>query len=290
MGSSSKLPFFSALAALAMTALAAACGGPADRLSQARDLAISGHSRAAFLEAKAVLFSLGKRDAKTDDVRRSALKLAGDLCALHLDDPRCAAHQYRELVQQFPTAEEAFEARARLGDLDARIGDMKGALAAWRDQVAAAPDRPGADGAQLKIARALLEQGEFAEGRHAVSELEQRWPHSPLIPDSALLAASSFHLDMRHADAVKAYRAVADKYRGTRAGAEALFEMGNCLVEQGDDAHAAQAFTAALAGHAEPEVVQFALERAQRRLAMGRTVDPRDHAAVFDRVAQTRER
>jgi hypothetical protein len=33
-------------------------------------------------------------------------------------------------------------------------------------------------------------------------------------------------------------------------------------------------------------VVQFAMERAQRRLAMGKTVDPKNVAAVFDHFAR----
>src|SRR5262249_38515354 len=86
-------------AALSIVLLAAGCGGPARRLEQARDLALSGHARAALLEARAVLFSLAEKDPKTDEVRRGALKLAGDLCALHLDDARCAAREYRELVK-----------------------------------------------------------------------------------------------------------------------------------------------------------------------------------------------
>ncbi len=267
--------------------LASACGGPAERLSQARDLALSGHASAAFLEAKAILFGLGTQRGETvDAVRRGALKLAGDLCALHLDDPRCAARQYRELVQLFPTAAEAFEARARLGDLDLRTGDVKGALEAWRDQVAAAPDRSGADVAQLKIARALLDQGELSEARSAAAELLARWPRSALAPESALLSASSYHLEMLHKEAIRAYRNVADQFRGTAQASEALFEMGNCLVEQGEDDKAVPAFTAALARHKDPELVQFALERAQRRLALGRSVDPKNRAAVFDRVAQ----
>ena len=50
----------------ASVALCAACGGPAERLSQARDLALSGHARAAFLEAKAILFGLGSARSPSD--------------------------------------------------------------------------------------------------------------------------------------------------------------------------------------------------------------------------------
>ncbi len=81
-----------------------------------------------------MLLTIGdERSERLDLVRRGALKLAGDLCAVYLDDPRCAAHEYRELVKRYPTAPEAFEARERLGDLDMRIGDVRGALEAWRD-------------------------------------------------------------------------------------------------------------------------------------------------------------
>jgi TolA-binding protein len=270
-----------------MLVLCACASSPSARLEQARDLALSGHHRTALLEARALLLSLGDdRGQDPDAIRRGALKLSGDLCALHLDDPRCAAQEYRELVKRYPTAPESLEARERLGDLDMRLGDVRGALEAWRDQVAAAPDQPGADAAQLKIARALLDRGEWFAARGAAAELQSRWPRSPRAPAAALLAASTFHLSGHHAEAIAAYRKVAQQYAGTRQEAEARFETGNCLVELGDDAHAVQEFTQALPKHDSPEVVQFAMERAQRRLAMGKTVDPKNVAAVFDHFAR----
>jgi tetratricopeptide (TPR) repeat protein len=270
-----------------MLVLCACASSPLARLEQARDLALSGHHRTALLEARTLLLALGdERGPDQDATRRGALKLAGDLCALHLDDARCAAQEYRELVKRYPTAPESLEARERLGDLDLRLGDVRGALEAWRDQVAAAPDQPGADSAQLKIAHALLDRGEWFAARGAAAELQSRWPRSPLAPAAALLAASTFHLSGHHAEAIAAYRKVAQQYAGTRQEAEARFETGNCLVELGDDVHAVQEFTQALPKHDSPEVVQFAMERAQRRLAMGKTVDPRNVAAVFDHFAR----
>src|SRR5205814_7326982 len=81
-----------------MTALLlAACGRPAARLQHARDLALAGHHKTALLEARAILLTLrDEQGEKVDAVRRGALKLAGDLCAVYLDDPRCAAVEYRE--------------------------------------------------------------------------------------------------------------------------------------------------------------------------------------------------
>lgn len=276
-------PSARAAALIALAIGLSACGGPTQRLAQARDLALSGHPRAALLEARAILLTLGEERGAADEARRGALKLAGDLCALHLDDARCAATEYRQLVQRYPTAPEAFEARERLGDLYLRLGDVRGALVAFRDQVAAGPERPGADAAQLKIARALLDQGQLEEARSAATELQQRWPKSPLAASAALLWASSFHLDNRHGEAVKAYAKVAEQFRGTRTGADALFEQGNCLVELGEDARAVQVFTAALVRHDSPDVVQFALGRAQQRLDRARPVRPNDRAAAFDR-------
>jgi TolA-binding protein len=261
-----------------------ACGRPEARLEQARDTALSGHYQTALLESRALLLTLrDESSGRADAVRRGALKLSGDLCALHLDDPRCAAREYRELVKRYPTSPEAFEARERLGDLDMRIGDVRGALEAWRDQVATAPDRPGADVAQIKIARALLDLGEYHDARAAAAQLQSRWPKSRLAAAAALLSASSFHLTGRHADAIAAYEAVERRYHGTQKGAEALFEKGNCLAELGDDEAAVKAYTEALAQHDSPEAVQFAMERASRRLDRGRAVNPRNLAAVWDR-------
>ena len=138
----------------------------------------------------------------------------------------------------------------------------------------------------LLEARALADRGEYFAARGAASELQSRWPHSPLAPAAALLSASTFHLSGRHAEAIAAYRKVAQQFAGTRQEAEARFETGNCLVELGDDAHAVQEFTQALGKHDSPEVVQFAMERAQRRLTMGKAVDPKNVAAVFDHFAR----
>ena len=270
-------------------ALVVACGGPASRLEQARDLALSGHHHASLLEARAILLALGdERSGTADLVRRGARKLAGDLCAVYLDDPRCAAHEYRELVKRYPTSPEAFEARVRLGDLDMRIGDVRGALEAWRDQVASGPEQPGADMAQLKIARALLDRGEYHDARTAAAELMSRWPGSPLAPAAALLSASSYHISGRHADAIAAYDKVERKYHGTQKAAEALYEKGNCLAELGDDEAAVKSYTEALARHDSPDAVQFSLERAERRLDRSRAVNPSNHAAVWDRGLASR--
>jgi len=270
---------------IATTALLlAACGRPASRLQHARDLALSGHHKTALLEARAILLTLrDEQGEKVDAVRRGARKLAGDLCAVYLDDARCAAAEYRELVKRYPTASEAFEARERLGDLDMRIGDVKGAIEAWRDQVATAPGRKGADMAQLKIARALLDQGQFHDARTAASELQRRWPKSSLAAAAALLAASTYHLSGRHADAIAAYDAVERKFHGTQKAAEALFEKGNCMAEIGDDEGAVKAYTAALPRHDSPDAVQYALERAERRLQRGSPVNPHNLSAVWDR-------
>src|SRR3954463_12425288 len=103
--------------------LASACAQSASgRLEQARDVALAGHHRTALLEARALLLSLGDDRGEADAIRRGALKLAGDLCALHLDDARCAAQEYRELVKRYPTAPESLEARERLPGLARGLG------------------------------------------------------------------------------------------------------------------------------------------------------------------------
>jgi hypothetical protein len=115
------------------------------------------------------------------------------------------------------------------------------------------------------------------------------WPKSPLAAAAALLSASTFHLSGRHAEAIAEYTLVERKYHGTQKGAEALFEKGSCLAELGDDEGAVKAYTDALSRHDSPDAVQFALERAERRLERGRAVNPHNMAAVWDRgLAQRR--
>src|SRR5205085_3801072 len=126
------------------------------------------------------------------------------------------------------------------------------------------------------------DRGDFHDARSAAAELQSRWPASKLAPKSALLAASTFHLSGRHDEAVAEYAKVESKYSGTQAAAEALFEKGNCLAEQGDDDAAVVAYTSALVRHDSPDVVQYALSRAERRLQRGKAVNPRNSEAVWD--------
>jgi len=102
------------------------------------------------------------------------------------------------------------------------------------------------------------------------------------------LSASSYHISGRHADAIAAYDKVERKYHGTQKAAEALYEKGNCLAELGDDDGAVKSYTQALARHDSPDAVQFALERAERRLDRARAVNPRNMAAVWDRGLASR--
>ena len=56
-----------------------------------------------------------------------------------------------------------------------------------------------------KIARALLEAGQFHDARTAAAELQSRWPKSPRAAAAALLSASTYHVSGRHQDAIAAY-------------------------------------------------------------------------------------
>ena len=96
-------------------------------------------------------------------------------------------------------------------------------------------------------------------------------------------AVANFPISGRHADAITAYDKVERKYHGTQKAAEALYEKGNCLAELGEDEGAVKAYTAALARHDSPDAVQFALERAERRLDRSRAVNPHNYSAVWDR-------
>src|SRR5437016_12575181 len=139
------MPLRSIAPAIVAALLLCGCGkSAAAKLEQARDLALAGHHNAALIEARAVLFQLGDdRTDGADDVRRGAFKLAGDLCALHLDKPLCAAQEYRQLVKRYPIAPESFEARERLGVLDLRLGVILAALRVWRNTFIAVPDPHG---------------------------------------------------------------------------------------------------------------------------------------------------
>lgn len=269
--------------AIAVVAVLAACGKPSRQLDRARDLALKGHARAALMAVKGALFALSEdASPQAQDDRLRALKLAGDLLALDLEQPAEAALYYRRVAVEYAGTEDAWAARLRLAELyKDKLKDPVTAATEYLGLVAAYPSHPGVDDVQLRAARAFLDAGNYRQAEAEARALPTRFPSSPLAPGAQVVVGHALHLDGRPADAALALREVATRWPSSPEAPLALAEAGDCLASAGNFRLAVQSYIEALAAHPDPRSVQDQLARVRRRMAQAKPVGY-DHAAVFD--------
>lgn len=259
------------------------------RLERARDLTFDGRPAAALREIKRVLATLDGEDASP--VLREALSRAAQIADYHLSGHALdALVYYGRLVEQFPGTPEAFDAGVRIAEIHAqRLGQPQRAERQFAAVVDAHRTQPGVERLLVRASRLAVDGGRYEAARDHAQRLLDEYPDSDLAPEAQSLVGTALHLAGRHADAVKAYQAVAERWPRTEAAARALFEAGNCLSEGADYAHAIARYLESLPDHPEPMLVQRSLERVRRHFAAERAIQFGRQAALGDpRYAQAR--
>lgn len=267
----------------------------ATRLTYERALALRDLGRSA--ESESLLLTLQSDNTLAD---RAALELAA--LRMEAGDPAAALEPLDLLLaraQELP-ADLAAEARYRRGVVAHLTGDPARAaelLAAYAEEN---PRSPVAVSADLVAARSLIDLDRHAEALPHLRRVidaepadDQFAPALLLLADAAAQAqryeeshrAARDHLDRypdsdlwfraafaegwalehlgRPADAITAYRAVADRHVGETA-ARAQFQIGECLFAQGDHERAVAEFLKTDILHAAPEWSAAAIFEAAR--------------------------
>jgi len=200
-------------------------------------------------------------------IRAQALRGAADVYWLELHDVPKAVSVYRELVAQVPDAPETAEGHVVLaGILESHYRDLRGAISELT--AALARDPPTAPDLRYHVAKLYFELGDYQQSELEARTLIGKYPSSPLVDDSWMLVGQS--LSMRegmHAEAMKAFSTLIDKFPTSELVPHALFELGKLRGETGDDAGAIQAWVQALERHPDPQVVQSAIARTRKRIA-----------------------
>ena len=143
-------------------------------------------------------------------MRLKALRYAADVSYLDLGDYVGAIGYYRRIVSLYPGTEDAWNARAAIGDIYAqRLGDPRAAIAEYA--AVAGGDAREAPRFQLLVARQYLELKNFEQARTEARMLRERWPQGPEADDAQLLTAQAWSLEDRPDEALGAFLAAVER-------------------------------------------------------------------------------
>ncbi len=271
-------------AALLLAAGSAACSGAARQLDEANELRHDGRPREALKAYQELLGELGEGPLGRGDaeVRARALRYAADVSYLELGEYTSAVSYYRRIISLYPGTDEAWSARARIGDIyRERFGDHVAAIAQYAD--IAGSDSPRAAEYQLKVAREYLELKNYEQARTEARILRERWPTSRLADEAQLLTAQAWALERRTDEALGAFQAAVERKPAPEVEALALEGQAHIYARLGRFDRALELYALALPNHPNPDAVRTNIEKVRQRREAAKTVKPGDRDAVFDR-------
>jgi tetratricopeptide (TPR) repeat protein len=278
-----------AAAAAALGMLAAGCSSAATKLEAANALRHQGRAAEALSAYREILGELGDGTIPRWEtgVRLKALRYAADVSYLDLGDYVGAIGYYRRIVSLYPGTDDAWKARAAIGDIYAqRLGDRQAAIAHYA--AVAGGDSQEAPRYQLLVARQYLELKNFEQARTEARLLRERWPQSPEADDAQLLTAQAWALEDRPDEALGAFLAAAERRPRPEIAALALEGAAQIQARAGRLDKAIELYTQAMPGHPNPEALRTSIEMVRVRREAAKTVTPGDRDAALDRNVRSR--
>jgi tetratricopeptide (TPR) repeat protein len=275
----------SALAAalFALALLATACSSPDGKLEAANALRHQGKQQEALAAYREILGELGDGTIPRWEtgVRLKALRYAADVSYLDLGDYLGAIGYYRRIVSLYPGTDDAWKARAAIGDIYAqRLGDPRAAITQYA--AVAQGDSRDAPRFQLLVARQYLELKNFEQARTEARILRERWPQSPEADDAQLLTAQAWSLEDRPEEALGAFQAAVDRRPRPEVAALALEGAAQIQARAGRFDKAIELYTQAMPGHPNPDALRTNIDKVRERREAAKTVTPGDRDAALD--------
>lgn len=275
----------SALAAVlgALALLATACSSPDGKLEAANALRHQGKQQEALAAYREILGELGDGTIPRWEtgVRLKALQFAADVSYLDLGDYLGAIGYYRRIVSLYPGTDDAWKARAAIGDIYAqRLGDPRAAITQYA--AVAQGDSRDAPRFQLLVARQYLELKNFEQARTEARILRERWPQSPEADDAQLLTAQAWSLEDRPEEALGAFQAAVDRRPRPEISALALEGAAQIQARAGRFDKAIELYTQAMPGHPNPDALRTNIDKVRERREAAKTVTPGDRDAALD--------
>jgi tetratricopeptide (TPR) repeat protein len=278
------------LAALgAIAVLGAACSSPGGKLEGANALRHQGRPQEALTAYREILGELGDGTVPKWEtgVRLKALQYAADISYLDLGDFLGAIGYYRRIVSLYPGSDDAWRARAAIGDIYAqRLGDRRAAITQYA--TVAQGDSKDAPRFQLLVARQYLELKNFEQARTEARILREKWPQSLEADEAQLLTAQAWALEDRPEEAMGAFLAAAERRPRPEVAALALEGAAQLQARAGRFDTAIELYNRAMPGHPNPDALRTDIDRVRERREAARTVTPGDRDAALDHKVRGR--
>ncbi len=283
----------SALAAalVAIGLLAAGCSSPDAKLEAANALRHQGRAAEALAAYREILGGLGDGTIPKWEtgVRLKALRYAADVSYLDLGDYVGAIGYYRRIVSLYPGTEDAWTARAAIGDIYAqRLGDRQAAIAQYA--AVAGGDAKEAPRFQLLVARQYLELKNYEQARTEARLLLERWPQGAEADEAQLLTAQAWALEDRNDEALGAFMAAVERHPRPEIAALALEGAAQIHAREGRLDRAIELYMQAMPGHPNPEALRTSIEMVRERREAAKTVTPGDRDAALDHNVRSRSK
>jgi tetratricopeptide (TPR) repeat protein len=269
--------------------LLAACSSPGGKLEAANALRHQGKHEQALAAYREILGELGDGTIPRWEtgVRMKALQYAADVSYLDLGDYLGAIGYYRRIVSLHPGTEDAWRARAAIGDIYAqRLGDPRAAITQYA--AVAQGDSKDAPRFQLEVARQYLVLKNFEQARTEARILRERWPQSPEADDAQLLTAQAWSLEDRPDEALGAFQAAVERRPRPEIAALALEGAAQIQAQAGRFDKAIELYTQALPAHPNPDALRTNIDKVRERREAAKTVTPGDRDAALDRNVRGR--
>lgn len=257
------------------------------RLQSAREKLYAQKPQAALEEYRLALDSLDRDDSKEAAVYRArALRGAADTYYLELRDFKRAVEVYRELSQLCPEAPETLDGRLHLADiLQNQFHDLRGTITELTAALARNP--PQSAELSYRVAKLYFELADYQQCELEAAGMARKFETSPFVDDALLLRGQALTMmEGRHAEALKAFESLAEKFPESDLQPHALFEAGKLRAEAGENEKAIEAWVEALKRHPDPNVVQLVIAKVRRQLRATTPNKVGDAALAFDREAR----
>lgn len=253
------------------------------RLQNAREKLYLHQPQAALEEYRLALDSLDRDESKEATLYRArALRGAADTYYLELRDFKRAVEVYRELSQLCPEAPETLDGRLHLADiLQNQFHDLRGTITELTAALARNP--PQSAELSYRVAKLYFELADYQQCELEAASVAKKFETSPYVDDALLLRAQALAMmDGKHAEALRAFESLAEKFPDSDLQPHALFEAGKLRAEAGENEKAIETWVQALKRHPDPAVVQSVIAKVRRQLRETTPNKVGDAAVAFD--------
>jgi TolA-binding protein len=144
-----------------------------------------------------------------------------------------AAGLLEEAAQKYPNDPRIADILYLAGVARRQGGDLVAAPPLLRKALEHDPTPDVKPGLTFELARALRMTGKAAEAAAVLKDFEGTFPQNQLIPNALYTLAIAQHDDRDLTGSETTYRHLIDAYPHTQAAAEAYYELGQVLSEQG---------------------------------------------------------